>query len=70
MPTVLRNAGGADPADAGDFTPDRLAAEIAALAADAGKLLAHGGRRQIARARPMPPSGWPTWSSVAPSVDR
>ena len=47
---VLMEAGGAIRLDQADFTPDRLAAEIAALAAEPGTARRHG------RAPPRPPA--------------
>ena len=46
---VLAEAGGAIRIEQRDFTPERLAAEIAALAADPARLAAHGAGRQIGR---------------------
>ena len=46
---VLEAAGGAIRIEQRDFTPERLAAEIAALAGDPGRLAAHGAGRQIGR---------------------
>ncbi len=46
---VLEEADGAIRIEQRDFTPERLAAEIAALAGDPGRLAAHGAGRQIGR---------------------
>ena len=47
--TVLAKAGGAIVLKQDDFTPARLAGEIAALAADPAQACRHGGRREIGR---------------------
>ena len=58
---VLAEAGGAIRIEQRDFTPDRLASEIAALADDPAALPAW--RRPPNRpAASMPPSGWRIWS--------
>ncbi len=46
---VLEEAGGAIRIEQRDFTPERLAAEIAGLAGDPERLAAHGAGRQIGR---------------------
>ena len=58
---VLEDAGGAIRIVQRDFTPERLAAEIAALAGDPNGL-PRMARRPNRPARSMPPSGWPIWS--------
>ena len=58
---VLMEAGGAIRLDQAEFTPDRLAAEIAALAAEPARLAAMAAARQVGRRRSTPPTGWPIW---------
>ena len=57
---VLAEAGGAMRIVQADFTPDRLAAEISALAAEP-RGLPRWRRRPAASAGWTPPSGWPIW---------
>ena len=59
MPACWRRPAARSACDQADFTPDRLAAEIAALAADAGTTRRDGRGRQGRRHRSTPPSGWP-----------
>ena len=58
---VLMDAGGAIRLDQADFTPERLAAEIAALAAEPAAARRHGRGRQGGRRRSTPPTGSPIW---------
>ena len=58
---VLMDAGGAIRLPQAEFTPDRLAAEIAALAAEPARLAAMAGGRQAGRRASTPPTGWPIW---------
>ena len=44
-----------------DFTPQRLAAEIASACGGAAAARGHGGGGQVASAGSTPPTGWPTW---------
>ena len=57
---VLEQAGGAIRLDQAEFTPDRLAAEIAALAAEPGRLAAMAAAAS-SPARSTPPTGSPIW---------
>ena len=58
---VLAKVGRRDPDCAGEFTPDRLAAEISALAAEPARLTAMAAGRPHGRAGSTPPNGWPIW---------
>ena len=58
---VLAQAGGALRIPQAEFTPDRLAAEISALAAEPARLAAMAVGRPQPPAGSMPPSGWPIW---------
>ena len=60
MPACWRTPAGAIRIEQRDFTPERLAAEIAALAGDPGGLPAWR-RPPNPPAPSTPPSGWPTW---------
>ena len=58
---VLEAAGGAICIEQRDFTPRRLAAEIAALTGDTARLAGMAKADPNRPARLTPPSGWPIW---------
>ena len=59
--TVLANAGGAIVLKQDDFTPARLAGDVAAACRRCRQALRHGGRREIGRRASMPRTGSPIW---------